>query len=155
MTMVAAPAARGNLVRWLNGSSRAGELGVINDVSDDGRHVRVQLDTGEEHTFVWPNDRLERVRFEPGQQVRSVSDREDGVVATAREGLGNFWYFINLPGGVQKTVIESGLRPALIYNPVELLRHGKLHDARSTNLRVVAGRLLYAHRYDKRNRIMP
>src|ERR1051326_7484794 len=104
MTMIAAPAVRGNLVRWLNGSSRAGELGVINEVTNDGRQVRVQLDSGEEHTFVWPNDRLERIRFEPGQQVRSVSDREDGVVASVREGLGNFWYFITLPGNVQKTV---------------------------------------------------
>jgi hypothetical protein len=49
---LSAPPARGNLVRWLNGSSRAGELGVINEVHSNGRAVRVRLDSGEEHTFV-------------------------------------------------------------------------------------------------------
>src|SRR5437763_5141849 len=149
MTAVAAPPTRNNLVRWLNGSSRAGELGIVNEVMNDGRAVRVRLDSGEEHTFVWPNDRLDRVMFAPGQQVRSLSDREDGVVAIARERLGNLWYLVSMPGGVQKTVMESGLRPATISDPVELLRQGTLHEARSTNLRVVATRLQYANRYDE------
>src|SRR6266568_7726183 len=81
MTAVATPPARGNLVRWLNGRSRAGELGVVSEVLNDGRAMRVRIDSGEEHTFVWPNDRLERVIFVPGQQVRALSVREDGVVA--------------------------------------------------------------------------
>lgn len=45
--------------------------------------------------------------------------------------------------------MESGLRPALVTDPVELLRRGVVHDARSTNLRIVATRLQYAHRYDE------
>src|SRR5437763_4538798 len=149
MTAVAAPPTRNNLVRWLNGSSRAGELGIVNEVMNDGRAVRVRLDSGEEHTFVWPNDRLDRVMFAPGQQFGSLSDSEDGVVAIARERLGNLWYLVSMPGGVQKTVMESGLRPATISDLFERLLQGTLHNARSTNLRVVATRLQYANRYDE------
>lgn len=149
MTLTAAAAARGNLVRWLNGRSRAGELGTIGEVTSDGRQVRVRFDSGEEHTFTWPSTALERVVFMPGDEVQTVSGAEIAVVTARQETQGVLWYAVLLPGGVRRTVSESGLRPAEITDPVELLRRGVLHNARSTNLRLVATRLLYAHRYDE------
>ncbi len=150
MTAGTPPPVRGNLIRWSNGGSRTGEFGVINEATQNGHvQVRVRLDTGDEHSFVWPSSALERIVFAPGDEVQTSNDGEAGVVASAQETNGVLWYSVRLPGGVRKVVMESGLRPAIITDAVELLRRGVVHDARSTNLRLVATRLLYAHRYDE------
>jgi len=149
MAAVAVPPSRGNLVRWQNGRTRNGELGVVSDVTQNGQLlVKVRLDSGEEHGFAWPSRALERVVFAAGQEVQGVNDGERGMVASAQESNGVRFYMVHLPSGARKTVMESGLRPAVITDPVELLRRGELHEARSTNLRLVATRLQYANRYD-------
>jgi superfamily II DNA or RNA helicase len=45
--------------------------------------------------------------------------------------------------------MEDGVRPAAVTDPVERLRAGALHGARSTNLRLAATRLLFAYQHDE------
>jgi SNF2 family DNA or RNA helicase len=136
----------GNVVRWVAGAN--GGVGIVVDV-DGGRQVRVRFDTGEENLFAWPNDVLERVRFEPGSKVHLLADDEIGVVSDVTEIEGRLFYAVQLPAGVQKTVLEDGVRAAVITDPLELLRAGTVDSARSVNLRLSATRLLFAHQFDE------
>jgi ATP-dependent helicase HepA len=138
--------AAGNIVRWLAGAN--GGVGVVVDVNG-GRQVRVRFDSGEENLFAWPNEVLERVRFEPGNKVHLLADDEIGVVSDLTEIDDRTFYTVQLPGGVQKTVLEDGVRAAVITDPLELLRAGTLDSARSVNLRMSATRLLFAHQFDQ------
>jgi SNF2 family DNA or RNA helicase len=136
----------GNLVRWLNGPA-GHDLGEV--VSVVAGRVHVRLDTGEERAFVWPSEVLEPLVFAPGRHVRVVGGDEVGVVAESQQMDGRRFYVVNLPQGVRRTVMESGLRPAVITDPEALLRSGELDFARSVNLRVAATRLLFAHQFDE------
>jgi hypothetical protein len=138
--------AAGNIVRWLAGAN--GGVGVVVDVNG-GRQVRVRFDSGEENLFAWPNEVLERVRFDPGSKVHLLADDEIGVVSDLTEIDDRIFYTVQLPGGVQKTVLEDGIRAAVITDPLELLRAGTLDSARSVNLRMSAMRLLFAHQFDQ------
>jgi ATP-dependent helicase HepA len=135
--------AKGNLVRWQNGPS--GNIGVVKDVSP--RHITVLFDHGEQQTFVLPNDVLTRVTFDPGTLVQIQPGGERGVVIGHDEVSNLLLYRINLASGSQPNVVETSLRPAILTNPLELLRQGKLHSARSVNLRLTATRLLFEHQY--------
>src|SRR5690348_7037430 len=104
----------GNLVRWISGGSAG--VGIVSDVNG-GRQVRVRFDSGDENLFAWPNDVLERVRFEPGNKVHLLADNEIGVVLSVTEVEGRLFYGVQLPGGVQKTVLEDGVREAVITDP--------------------------------------
>jgi ATP-dependent helicase HepA len=138
--------APGNLVRWTSGA--AGGIGVVTSV-DGGRAVQVRFDTGEDNLFAWPNDVLERVIFPSGSQIHLLSDDEIGVVSSVTDVGGKIFYGVRLPGGVQKTVLEDGVRGAVITDPLQLLRAGTLDSARSVNLRTAATRLLFAHQFDE------
>jgi superfamily II DNA or RNA helicase len=144
--MAVAPLARGNLVRWRNGQT--GNIGVVADLIQDGRQARVQFDSGEAMIFAWPSPTLERLVFVAGTQVESTADHQTGVVTGLALSGGVIVYQVALAGGAVKSVIETGLRPALVTDPVALLRSGELGQARSSNLRVTATRLLLAHQYD-------
>ena len=134
----------GNLVRWLNGP--IGDIGVVADAID-GR-VRVRFDSGDEHVFALQAGTLEPVVYEAGAQVQFVGDGAAGVVKSRAVHEGLHVYQVGLPTGL-KTAFESSLRPALLTDPIALLRAGQVHSARSTNLRVAATRLLYAHQFDE------
>ena len=136
---------QGGLLRWVAGPQ--GGVGVVVDSSP--KQLRVRFDAGEEQIFVWPNDVLERVTFEPGTQVQVLADREVGVVVGRSEARDRFFYAVGLPGGIQKTVAEAGLRAAVITDPLYLLRTGSLDSARCVNLRLAATRLLFAHQFDE------
>ena len=144
--MALSPLVRGNLVRWRNGQS--GNIGVVADVPDGGRQVRVHFDTAEEMTFAWPTAALERVIFAAGTQVESTADHQVGVVTAASVSAGLIVYQVSLAGGTTKNVLETGLRPAIISDPIALLRSGELGSARSCNLRITATRLALAHQFD-------
>jgi ATP-dependent helicase HepA len=133
-------------VKWVAGSGSG--IGVVVE-ADGGRRVRVRFDTGEENLFAWPNDVLERVVFEQGSQVHIVADDEVGVVSNVIDVDGKLFYAVRLPGGVQKTVLEDGVREAVITDPLQLMRAGTLDSARSVNLRIAATRLLFAHQFDE------
>lgn len=135
---------RGALVRWLNGQS--GNIGVIE--SADGGRLAVRFDDGSAMQFAWPTKVLERVTFPAGSQVETVEEHEAGVITGATIVSGLVAYQVNLASGTTKSVIETGLRPAIITNPVTLLRSGTLGTARSVNLRIAATRIQFAHQYD-------
>ena len=137
----------GNLVRWT--AAPGSGVGVVTVTAPNGRKIHVHLDTGEDHIFAWPNDAIERVMFDAGDDVHLVADDEVGVVSAVSQLNGRSVYSVNLPGGLKKTVLEDGLRRAVLTDPLELMRRGQLHSARSVNLRLAATRLLFAHQYDE------
>lgn len=135
-----------NLVRW---NQPGGEtLGTVLEVRDGGRRVWVRLDSGGEQMFVWPSDVIERVVLPQGQHVRVLSSGATGVISGTRAHNGIVLYQVSLPGGQTPMVMEDGVRPAAITDPIERLRAGELHSARSTNLRLAATRLLFAYQHD-------
>lgn len=131
-------------MRWVNGP--AGDIGVV-AASENGR-IRVRFDSGEEHQFAATASTLEPVIYEPGTQVEFVGDGSAGVIKNRSVHEGVQVYQVGLPTGL-KTALESSLRPALLTDPIALLRAGQIHTARSTNLRVTATRLAYAHQFDE------
>lgn len=142
------PALRaGNLVRWLRGPS-GDRVGVVAELTHNGRRARVQLDSGEEKTFVWPTDALERLIFPQGSHVALKPDGGMGVVNRVSETGGLSIYHVSLASGSTKVIPEPGVRGAVRSDPVGLLQDGELDSAKSTNLRVAATRLLFAHQFD-------
>ncbi len=137
----------GNLVRWVSGAGSG--IGVVTASNPSERKLHVRFDNGDAQTFAWPNDVLERVRFDAGDDVRLIADDEVGVVSSLNEVDGRIFYAVNLPGGTRKTVLEDGVRRAVLTGPVELMRRGQLDSARSVNLRLAATRLLFAHQFDE------
>ena len=134
---------KGNLVHWENGPSN--NVGVVKDLSP--RQITVHFDNGEQQTFALTNDVLTRVIFDPGTLVQIQPGGENGVVIGHSETNNMLVYKIHLSSGSQPSVVETSLRPAVITDPLELLRQGKLHSARSVNLRLTATRLLFEHQY--------
>ncbi|MEX2238130.1 MAG: helicase-related protein [Dehalococcoidia bacterium] len=99
--------------------------------------------------FTWPTDALERIAFEPGAQVEVQSQREVGVVTRVSDNTGVAVYEVGLPGGVSTTVVEAGIRPAVITDPISVLRARRFDPARSCNLRLSGTQLLFAHQFDE------
>jgi ATP-dependent helicase HepA len=147
LTSVADKLVAKNLVRWKQPGGES--LGTVVRCGDGGRHVVVRLDNGSEHTFAWPSEVLERVMLPTGQHVRILSSGVIGVISATRSHNGIALYQISLPGGQAPTVMEDGVRPAVITDPIERLRTGDLQSTRSTNLRVAATRLLFAYQHDE------
>lgn len=134
----------GNLVRWLNGPT--GDTGMVTEAVN-GR-VKVRFDSGEEHQFAAAAGMLEPVLYDPGTQVEFVSDGSVGVVKARSIHEGVNVYQVSTPTGI-KTALEASLKPALLSDPVALLRANQIHSARSANLRLTATRLSYAHQFDE------
>lgn len=135
-----------NLVRWLQAGGDA--LGVV--VENDGRTVTVRLDEdGSKRNFACSAGVIEHVVLEPGQHVRVVSSGEIGVVQTVFPYKGLTLYKVGLSGGQTPTVVEDGIRPAVLTDPIERLRAGELHSAQKTNLRIAATRLLFGYQHDE------
>lgn len=135
----------GAVVLWRNGPE--GSYGVV-EAALDGR-VTVHLDSGESMQFVWPTPVLERVSFPVGSKVQTGQDDSSGVVVAQSVVDGLAIYQVNLASGATKTVVETGLRPALVTDPIDLLRTGGIDLARKTNLRISATRIRLAHHYDE------
>ena len=85
----------------------------------------MRFDSGEENLFAWPNEVLERVGFDPGSKVHLLADDEIGVVSDVIGDRRARRSTRQLPGGVQKTVLEDGVRAAVITDPLQLLRAGR------------------------------
>jgi len=141
---VVVPIAKGAVVRWRNGQT--GNIGVVDEVAN-GR-ARVRFDSGETHDYAWPSSVLERVVFAVGAQVETMADHEIGVVTLQTMSNGLLVYQVSLAGGATKSVVETGLRPAAITDPIALLRAGEFSTARTSNLRIAATRIVFAHQYD-------
>src|SRR4051812_3742191 len=100
----------GTLVRWRNGPS-GGEFGVVIDVGEFSRHIRVRMDNGHEHVFALPNEVLQRVEFTDGAHVRLRSDGAAGMITGRTELAGRLIYEVALPDGSVRSVPEDSLRP--------------------------------------------
>jgi SNF2 family DNA or RNA helicase len=136
--------APGNLVEWNEDA-----IGVVKSLSQDGRLVTVQFDSGEAHSFAADSDVLRRQTFEKGAYVQILARNVTGSVVDHLEQNGVRSYAVGLSDGSRPWVLENGLRPARIEDPIELLRAGQLDNTRSLNLRVAATRLAYAHQFDE------
>jgi SNF2 family DNA or RNA helicase len=135
--------AKGNLVSWVNGPPK--NTGVITEA---GVHmIKVQFDFGENIPFAWPNDVLSRQVFKPGDKVQLRPKNEIGIVLGVIRTEPIAIYEIGTPNGNPK-VEESGLRPLVIKDPAQLLRQREIHEAKSTNLRIVARRLLFDYQFN-------
>ena len=137
----------GSLVHWRNGPT-GGDLGVIVDLPNDGRQVRVRLDSGQEHVFAVPNDVLQRVEFREGAHVQTRSDGAAGMVTGRTELAGRVIYDLTLPDGSVRSVPEDSLRPARVTDPRAFLRTGEARSPFNMNLRIAATRLLFQHQFD-------
>ena len=136
---------KGNLVRWINGP--ANNIGVV--AGFDNRNVAVLFDTGENLLFALPVDVLLAVIFNIGDSVQVSPGDLLGVVIQSRSVEGLNLYEISMPDGTHPWFDEWALRPHKITDPLEMLRAGKLHSARSTNLRVSATRLFFDYKFNE------
>lgn len=140
----------GNLISWSGG--RAGNIGAVTSVDETRKQISVRLDSdAEDMTFVLSAapDVLTRVVFEDGKLVQMGSDGLVGVVVSRSSAEGLVIYQVNLPGGGHPSIVETGLRPAVLLNPLTLLRSGEVHSTRSTNLRLTATQLLFDHQFNQ------
>src|SRR5438105_8393517 len=117
-----------NLIRWRQPGGET--LGIVVALRNGGRRVVVRLDGAGERTFAWPSEVLERVVLPEGQHARIVASGLVGVISGVRAHNGIALYQVSLPGGKSPTVMEDGVRPATITDPLERLRAGELHSAR-------------------------
>jgi SNF2 family DNA or RNA helicase len=121
--------------------------GIVIDASP--RNASVEFDSGEKHIFALPSEVLERQLFEPGDSVQLRSSDLIGVVKRRVNDNPLAIYEVSLPNNQQPKIDESGLRLPVILDPLELLRRGEIHSARSTNLRITAARLLFDHKFNE------
>lgn len=137
----------GSLVCWSNGGST--RIGVVREVSQNAHALTVAFDDGTSQTFSDSSDVLSPLVFPVGQAVKLIATGEIGVVTTSSAQGARRFYVVNLPDGQIKTVTEDGVRPSIEMDPVSRLRKGNLDSTRSTNLKVAATRLHFAHQFDE------
>jgi hypothetical protein len=137
----------GSLVRWRKAAT-GGDLGVVAEVLNGGRQVRVRFDGGEEFTFGLPTDVLQRVAFPDGAHVAIRSDGAAGMVTGRTDLDDRTIYDVALPDGSVRSVPEDSLRPARVIDPRTLLRAGEPRNPFHMDLRIAATRLLFQHQFD-------
>jgi ATP-dependent helicase HepA len=136
-----------NLIRWIQPGGAT--LGTVVRLENNGKRVVVRLDGAGEKIFTWPSEVLERVVLPEGQHVRIMASDAVGVISAVQAHNGLMLYQVSLPGGQSPTVMEDGVRPAAVTDPIARLRAGELHSTRSTNLRLAATRLTFAYQHDE------
>lgn len=130
----------GALVRW-------GErLGVVK--STEYRRIKVDFDNGDSLNFAATGNTLERVGFAPGSQVTRRGEPNIGVVLVAAAASAYPTWIVSFPGGPPISVVEMGLRPAVVSDPIERIRSGELGIAEDFNLRCVAADFWTAHMHN-------
>ena len=134
---------KGNLVTWVHGTPK--NTGTVIEIMNHS--VKVLFDDGLNQSFSWPNDVIQRVLFKAGDKVQIRPKNETGVVIKVIKTNPVAIYEVSTINNNPK-VEESGLRPLVIRDPVELLRQGEIHEARSTNLRLTATRLLFDYQFN-------
>lgn len=137
----------GALVRWTQGLAEG--IGVVQASDSNGRRISVVFDSGREQAFAWPNDAIERVRFSPGTLVRTAAG-QTGVVGPCAEQMAVFSYeFSPSDGGPITTILEYGLREAVITDTAALARDGIWGAPSKFDVRLAATRLLFSHKHDE------
>jgi ATP-dependent helicase HepA len=130
----------GALVRWND------QLGVVDRI--DRKQVTVKFDNGSAQAFSADARVLVRVNFSPGAQVTRMGDPVVGVVLEGIAGNGYPTWKVSFPSGLAN-VSEMGLRPAVLTDPLERMRAGRLGTAGEFNLRAVAADYWTAHLHDE------
>ena len=139
----------GNLISWNQG--KAGNIGVVTSVDETRERLSIRLDDEvDDITFTISSatEVLSRVEFEPGGLVQLGVGGLVGVVVSHILVDGVYIYQVSQPGGGQPSIVETGLRPALVQDPLALIRSGELHSTQSTNLRLTATQLLFDHQFN-------
>src|SRR5436190_13970437 len=85
---------KGALVRWNNGEQL--RWGIVASVTNGGKSVAVHFDEGDDLSFAWPSETLERVLLEAGQPVRLIATDDRGVVTTRVTSNGRTFYSVAL-----------------------------------------------------------
>lgn len=131
----------GALVRWQE------KLGVVVglEVDGDGAMAEVSFDDGTSMFFKTDAGQIVRVELTAGTQVM----RPDGVVGVVLEQASDGEYptwKVAFPGSVT-AIVELGLRPAVIDDPLARMQTGNLGTATAFNLRSVAADYWLANQY--------
>ena len=137
----------GSLVTWRSGQA-GNQLGVVVELLNGGRVLKVRFDGGEEMAFALPTEVLFRVNFPDGAKVSVKGDETTGMVTAHREIAGRFVYDVALPDGSNRSVPEDSLRPARDLDARMILRTGEARSPFSLNLRIAGTRLLFQHQFD-------
>ena len=129
----------GCLVRWII----HGIFGVV-DAIDSGR-ATVSMETNETLNFSIASGVLKRVLIEIGTQVTTV-DQPDivGVVIGSVPNQPQPTWRVQFPSQ-SAMIVESGLRPAIIRDPLERLRNGYIGTPKDFDLKSVATDLWTQH----------
>ncbi len=130
----------GALVQWKE------KFAVVETLS--ANRIEVRFDSGEAQTFTVQSGVLQRYPFEIGAQVCRVTDQVVGVIIAPLPGNGFPTWKVSFPGSLVN-IAESGLRPAVIDDPLERMRGGQLGKAIDFNLRSVAADYWTAHQHDE------
>ncbi|MDP9475991.1 MAG: SNF2-related protein [Actinomycetota bacterium] len=118
-------------------------------LSQGGKQVRVRFDDGREQELVAHPSTVERFLFKPGAPVQTLTSNSVGVVVDARLVDQKIFYNVSFPGNVKKALSETGLRPAVLTDPLERLRARQVANPRKFALRSTAARYAFANRYDE------
>ena len=131
----------GSLVLW----PAQGLTGVVAEVTN--RRMWVRFDNGDKNVFAVPATVLQRVNFSAGDRVVRAGGDMVGVVLGPVEGQNVPTWEVAFPDSTAK-IAESGLRPALVRDPLARMKSGQLETADAFNLRVVAQEFWTAHRHN-------
>lgn len=131
----------GALVTWQE------KLGVIvgMEVDGDGAMAEVSFDDGEQMFFKTEAGQIARVEFAAGMQVMRGDGAVGVVLEQASDGSYPTWK-VAFPGSIT-SVVELGLRPAVLDDPIGRMEAGLLGSATAFNLRSVAADYWLANQY--------
>ena len=128
----------GALVIWLEHKL----LGVIEAI--EGRQATVNLDDGRTIKFLTDAGVIERVIDVGSRVVKVNSQANPGVVTRAISGQQRPTWQVTFPSNTEM-ILESGLRPAPIKDPLEKLLKGHTGHPNNFNLKSVAADLWTQH----------
>jgi SNF2 family DNA or RNA helicase len=131
----------GALVQWQE------KLGVIVGLQadGDGELAEVDFDDGEHMFFKADSGQITRVVLGPGAQVMRPDGLVGVVLEQASQGDYPTWK-VAFPGSVT-AVVELGLRPAVIDDPLARMESGNLGQATALNLRSTAADYWLSNQY--------
>ena len=129
----------GCLVQWI----QYGIFGVV-DALDGGKAI-VSMDNDKTYNFRIASGVLKRVPIEIGTQVTTV-DTPDifGVVVGSVPNQKQPTWQVQFPSQMS-AIVESGLRPAPLSDPLERLRNGDIGTPKDFDLKSVAADLWTQH----------
>jgi len=130
----------GALVQWND------QLGVVDRI--ERKQITIKFDKGSIQVFSADAGAVSRVKLVPGAQVTRLSDPVVGVVLEHIVGSGYPTWKVSFPSGLAN-VSEMGLRPAVLTDPLERMKVGRLGTAADFNLRAVAADYWTAHNHDE------